>query len=200
MAIPFFVYHCSLRISAIFDHFGYPPPHLDQWQQCIWYDLGAAQELLHQMRTRLARGLPTVASPQRAESPLLLHKPASMPTCPSQGGKFVKASKGGGPSPGTATAGPSLSTVTTSPKTETKRKKKRKITKRTITRETISRSVKKVKLISESPDSEVEGPFRDSDHTGSVSENSSHPSSGILFINSPALLQKIAFDAYRHQY
>ena len=34
---------------------------------------------------------------------------------------------------------------------------------------------KKKKLISESPNSETEGPFRDLDHTESVSENSPHP-------------------------
>ena len=144
-------------------------------QQCVWYNLGAAQELLHQIRTCLARGLPTAASPQRAEPPLLLHKPASKPTHPSQGGKFVKASKGGSPTPGTTTTRPSSSTATTSPKTETKRKKKHKITKCTVTSETMSPPEKKVKLISESPDSEAEGPFRDSDLTESVSENSSHP-------------------------
>ena len=103
--IPFFLYHCSLWVSAILDHFGYPPPHLDQWQQRIWYNLGAAQELLHQMCTHLAQGLPTVASPQRAEPSLLLHKPASGLTRPSQGGKFIKASKGGGPTPSTTTTG-----------------------------------------------------------------------------------------------
>ena len=127
------------------------------------------------MHTCLARGLPTVASPQRAEPPLSLHKPASMLISPSQGGKFIKASKGGGPASGTATTGPSPSTVTTSPKTETKRKKKHKTTKRTVTSETVSPSEKKAKLISESPDSKAEGPFRDSDHTESISENSSHP-------------------------
>ena len=127
------------------------------------------------MHTCLARGLPAASSPQRAEPPLLLHKPASVPTHPSQGGKFVKASKGGGPTPGTTTTRPSPSTVTTSPKTETKKKKKRKITKRTVTSETVSLPEKKKKLISESPDSEAEGPFRDSDHTESVSENFSHP-------------------------
>ena len=116
-----------------------------------------------------------MASPQRAEPPLSLHKPASTPIHPNQGGKFVKASKDGGPTPGAATARSSLSTATTSPKTETKRKKKRKTTKRTVTSETVSPPEKKVKLILESPDSEVEGPFRDSDHTESVSENSSHP-------------------------
>ena len=44
----------SLRVSAVLDHFGYPAPHLDQWQQRIWYDLGATQETLHQMRIRLS--------------------------------------------------------------------------------------------------------------------------------------------------
>ena len=172
--IPFFLYHCSLWVSAILDHFGYPPPHLDQWQQRIWYNLGAAQELLHQMCTHLAQGLPTAASPQRAEPPLLLHKPASALTHPSQGGKFVKASKGGGPTPSTTTTGPSPSTVATSPKTETK-KKKCKITKCTVTSETVSLPEKKKKLISESPNPEAEGPFRDSDRTESVSGNSPHP-------------------------
>ena len=138
--IPFFLYHCSLQVSATLDHFGYPPPHLDQWQQCIWYDLGAAQELLHQMCTHLAPGLPAVASPQRAEPPSLLHKPASVLTRPSQGGKFVKAAKGGGPTPSTATTRPSPSTVATFPKTETRKKKKHKITKCTVTSETVSPS------------------------------------------------------------
>ena len=173
--IPFFLYHCSLRVSAILYHFGYPQPHLDQWQQCIWYNLGAAQELLHQMHTHLAQGLPTVASPQRAEPSLLLHKPASALTHPSQGGKFIKASKGGGPTPSTTTTGPSPSTVATSPKMETKKKKKCKITKHTVTSETMSPPEKKRKLISESPNLEAEGPFRDLDHTESVSEDSPHP-------------------------
>ena len=44
----------SLRVSAVLDHFGYPAPHLDQWQQHVWYDLGATQETLHQMRIRLS--------------------------------------------------------------------------------------------------------------------------------------------------
>ena len=173
--IPFFLYHCSLRISAILNHFGYPPPHLDQWQQHVWYDLGAAQELLYQMRIHLARGLPAVASPQRAEPPSLLHKPASALTRPSQGGKFIKASKGGGPTPSTTTTGPSPSTVATSPKMETRKKKKRKITKCTVTSETVSPPEKKRKLISESPNPEAEGPFRDSDLTESISEDSPHP-------------------------
>ena len=39
----------SLRVSAILDHFGYPHPQLDQWQQRTWYDLGSVQDLLHRM-------------------------------------------------------------------------------------------------------------------------------------------------------
>ena len=88
-------------------------------------------------------------------------------------GNSLRLPKVGGPSPGTATAGPSPSTVTTSPKTETKRKKKHKTTKRTVTSETVSPPEKKKKLILESPDSEAEGPFRDSDHTDVTAEVSS---------------------------
>ena len=43
---------CECLLSSII--FGYPAPHLDQWQQRIWYDLGAIQEILHQMRIRLS--------------------------------------------------------------------------------------------------------------------------------------------------
>ena len=46
-------YFYILRVSAVLDHFGYPAPHLDQWQQHVWYNLGATQEVLHQMRIRL---------------------------------------------------------------------------------------------------------------------------------------------------
>ena len=100
------LFHCchySLRVSAILDHFGYPPPHLDQWQQHIWYDLGAAQEFLHQMHSRLARGLPTITSPSKAKSCPSSTEPATMPISPSYGGKFVKASGGGSSAPRAAT-------------------------------------------------------------------------------------------------
>ena len=56
----------SLQVSAVLDHFGYPAPHLEQWQQRVWYDLGATQEILHQMRICLSRGLPATTSPPRA--------------------------------------------------------------------------------------------------------------------------------------
>ena len=51
-------YSYSLQVSAVLDHFGYPAPHLDQWQQRVWYNLGADQEGPHQMRTRLHKAFP----------------------------------------------------------------------------------------------------------------------------------------------
>ena len=164
-------YFYSLRVSAVLDHFGYPAPHLDQWQQCIWYDLGASQEILHQMRIRLSQGLPATTSPPRAESPPPSHRPAAAPICPNQGGKFVKALKGESSAPSTASTGPSSPMATTSPKTEKRRK--HKSVKRTVTSETVSPPEKKRKIISESPDSQAEGPFYDSD-TVSVPEDSPH--------------------------
>ena len=128
----------SLQVSAVLNHFGYPAPHLDQWQQCVWYDLGATQEVLHQMRIRLSRGLPTVTSPPRAKSPSPSHRPAAAPIHPTREEEFVKASKGGSSAPSTASTGPSLPVVTTSPKTEIKKKRKRKSVKRTVTSETVS--------------------------------------------------------------
>ena len=160
-------------VSAILDHFGYPAPHLDQWQQRVWYNLGATQEILHQMCTRLSRGLPAIASPPRAKSPPPSCRPAAMPVRPSHGGKFVKASKGESSAPSTTSTGPSSPIATTSPKTETRKRKKRKSAKCTVTSETVSPPEKKKKVISESPDSQAEGPFYDTD-TISVPEDSPH--------------------------
>ena len=166
-------YFYSLRVSAILDHFGYPAPHLDQWQQRVWYDLGATQEVLHQMRIRLSRGLPATASPPRAESPSPSRRPAAAPIHPTHEEEFVKASEGGSSAPSTASTGPSPPVATTSPKTEIKKKRKRKSVKHTVTSEMVSPPKKRKKIISESPDSQAEGPFRDSD-TVSASEGSPH--------------------------
>ena len=160
-------------MSAVLDHFGYPAPHLDQWQQHVWYDLGATQEVLHQMRIRLSRGLPAITSPPRAESPSPSHRPAAAPILPTHEEEFVKASKGGSSAPSTASTGPSLPVATTSPKTEIKKKRKHKSVKRTVTSETVSPPEKRKKIVSESPDSQAEGPFCDSD-TVSVSKGSPH--------------------------
>ena len=166
-------YSYSLRVSAVLNHFGYPAPYLDQWQQRVWYDLGATQEALHQMRTRLSRGLPVIASPPRAESPPPSCRPATMPIRRSHGGKFVKASKGESSAPSTARTGPSLPIATTSPKTEIKKRRKHKSAKCTVTSETVSPPERKNKVISESPDSQAECPFYDTD-TVSAPEDSPH--------------------------
>ena len=163
----------SLQVSAVIDHFGYPAPHLDQWQQRVWYDLGATQEVLHQMGIRLSRGLPAIASPPRAESPPPSRRPSAMLIRPVHEGGFIKTPKGESSAPSTASTGPSSPVVTTSPKMEIKKKRKRKSVKRTVTSETVSPPEKKKKIISESPDSQAEGPFRNSD-TISVPEDSSY--------------------------
>ena len=114
-----------------------------------------------------------IASPPRAESPLPSHRPAAMLIRPGHGGKFVKASKGESSAPSTASTGPSSPIATTSPKTEIKKRRKRKSAKCTVTSETVSPPEKKKKVISESPDSQAEGPFYNTD-TLSVSEDSPH--------------------------
>ena len=166
-------YSYILRVSAVPDHFGYPAPHLDQWQQHVWYDLGTTQEALHQMRTHLSRGLPAIASPPRAESPPPSHRPATTPICPSHGGKFIKASKGESSAPSAVSTRPSLPIVTTSPKTEIKKRRKHKSAKCTVTSEMVSPPERKKKVILESPDSQAEGPFYDTD-TVSVPKDSPH--------------------------
>ena len=164
----------SLRVSAVLDHLGYPAPHLDQWQQRVWYDLGATQEVLHQMRICLSRGLPAITSPPRAESPPPSCRSAAVPISPNHGGKFVKASKGESSAPSTASTRPSSPIATTSPIREIKKKRKRKSAKCTVTSKTVSPpKKKKKKVISESPDSQAEGPFYNTD-TVSVPEDSPH--------------------------
>ena len=100
-----------------------------------------------------------------------------MVTRPTCGGKFAKASKGGGPPQSIATARPSSAAMVTPPKTEaTKRKKRRTTPKCTVTSETIPEVEKRTKVVPESPDSEAEGSFRDSDRTVSAPENSPNTS------------------------
>ena len=125
------------------------------------------------MRIGLSRGLPTIASPPRAESPSPSHRPAAALILPTHEEGFVKASRGGSSAPSTASTGASPPVATTSPKTEIKKKRKHKSVKRTVTSETVSPPEKRKKIISESPDSQDEGPFCDSD-TVSVSEGSPH--------------------------
>ena len=82
--------------------------------------------------------------------------------------------KGESSAPCTPSTGLSSPVVTTSPKTEIKKKRKRKSVKRTVTSEMVSPpEKKKKKIISESPDSQAEGLFCDSD-TMSAPKDSSH--------------------------
>ena len=43
-------------MGAVLDHFGYPTPSLTEWQQHIWYDLGAIHSCVYEMRNCLAMG------------------------------------------------------------------------------------------------------------------------------------------------
>ena len=103
-----------------------------------------------------------IASPPRAESPPPSRRPAMTPIHPCHGGKFAKALKGESSAPSTTSTGPSSPIATTSPKTEIKKRRKRKSAKCTVTSETVSPPERK-KVISESPDSQAEGPFYDTD-------------------------------------
>ena len=111
------------------------------------------------------------ASPSRAKSPPPSCRPAAAPIHPNHGGKFVKASKGESSALSTASTGPSSPIATTSPRMEKKKRRKHKSVKRTVTSETVSPPEKKKKVISESPDSQAEHPFCDSD-TVSAPEDS----------------------------
>ena len=95
-----------------------------------------------------------------------------MPICPSYRGKSIKASKEGGSAPRAATARASSTAANISPRMEIKKKKKRKAVKRTVTSETVCPPEMKRKLISESPDSQAEGPYHDSEPTESTPKNS----------------------------
>ena len=125
------------------------------------------------MHTHLSRGLPVIASPPRAESPPPPRRPAATPIRRSHGGKFVKASKGESSAPSTVSTRPSLPIANTSPKMEIKKRRKCKPAKYTVTSKTVSPPEKKKKVISESPDSQAEGPFYDTD-TVSAPEDSPH--------------------------
>ena len=100
-------------------------------------------------------------------------RPAAAPIHPIHEGGFVKTLKGESSAPSTMSTGPSPPIATTSPKMEIKKKRKHKSVKCTVTSETVSPPERRKKIISESPDSQAEGPFCDSD-TMSVPEDSSH--------------------------
>ena len=97
-----------------------------------------------------------------------------MQTHPAHLGNFVKASKGGGSPQNAATAGPSSTTMLTPPKNRGKEKEEEEVNNSQVHCHqwdcTCTREEKESDF--GVPDSEAEGPFRDSDRTESASENS----------------------------
>ena len=89
------------------------------------------------------------------------------------GGNSLRPRKGESSAPSTVSTGPSSPIATTSSKTEIKKRRKRKSAKCTVTSKRVSPPQKKKKVISESPDSQAEGPFYDTD-TVSAPEDSLH--------------------------
>ena len=82
-----FIY--SLRVGAILDHFGYATPSLTEWQQHIWYDLGAIHSCVYEMRDRLAMGRSTqprsVSPVARVGQKVLRIPPESAPVASTTG-------------------------------------------------------------------------------------------------------------------
>ena len=50
-------YLCSLRVCAVFDHFGYPAPPIGDWRHVKWYNLRLVQQTLEEMQQRVTNGL-----------------------------------------------------------------------------------------------------------------------------------------------
>ena len=70
--------HFSLRVSSVFDHFGYPAPPISEWRHAKWYNLRLVQEALGDMQNRLSNGLTPlpsaqVLSPTRRDGPPAPH-------------------------------------------------------------------------------------------------------------------------------
>ena len=54
----------SLRVSSVFDHFGYPAPPLGDWLHAKWYNLRLVQETLESMQHRVSNGMTPLPSLQ----------------------------------------------------------------------------------------------------------------------------------------
>ena len=50
-------YFCSLRVCAVFDHFGYPAPPIGDWRHVKWYNLRSVQQTLEEMQQQITSGL-----------------------------------------------------------------------------------------------------------------------------------------------
>ena len=115
---------CSLRVGAILDHFGYPTPSLTEWQQHMWYDLGAIHSCVYEMRDRLAMG----RSPQpRSASPIAgaTASASSVQSHPRVGQKALRIPPESAPAAST-TGQPAETPPQPSPAKSKDRRKKRK--------------------------------------------------------------------------
>ena len=163
----------SLQVSAVLDHFGYSVPHLDQWQQCFWYDLGATQEVYIRCVFAFHEAFPRPPVPQGPSHLLPLEGQLQCRSTLVMGGNSLRPRKVRAQPPSTVSTGPSSPIVTSSPRTEKKKRRKHKSVKRTVTSEMVSPPEKRKKVISESPDSQAEDPFCDTE-TASAPEGSPH--------------------------
>ena len=62
------LYFCSLRVCAVFDHFGYPTPPIGDWRHVKWYNLRLVQQTLEEMQQRVTSGLTPLPPLQIASS------------------------------------------------------------------------------------------------------------------------------------
>ena len=62
-------YFCSLRVCAVFDHFGYPAPPIGDWRHVKWYNLRSVQQTLEEMQQWITSGL-TLLPPLQIASAL----------------------------------------------------------------------------------------------------------------------------------
>ena len=115
----------SLRVGAVLDHFGYPAPSLADWQQHIWYDLGAIHSCVYEMRHRLAVG----RSPQPRPISPTAHVPtsaASVQSHPRVGQKGLRIAPESVPAASTTGQSAEAPPDPSSAKSKDKRKRKKK--------------------------------------------------------------------------
>ena len=62
------LYFCSLRVCAVFDHFGYPAPPIGDWRHVKQYNLRLVQQTLEEMQQRVTSGLTPLPPLQIASS------------------------------------------------------------------------------------------------------------------------------------
>ena len=62
------LYFCSLRVCAVFNHFGYPAPPIGDWRHMKWYNLRLVQQTLEEMQQQVTSGLTPLPPLQIASS------------------------------------------------------------------------------------------------------------------------------------